>query len=535
MTVFNAAPLDGSRAAESSAVSVETASEQVEHVVVKTTEWSRTTVTAASNRKVPLAVVEKRQDRWEVEVSRSVGSRVCKTQSVKERITDRTTMKSAGAYVAKFVATGGTGVDPEESEAARDRVRKRRLEEKKEAVAAEAAQAAERAAKMAAKRTKAKQARLRHELHLRETEERRIAKADQAKADQEVVRELRTRRAEIHQALVEDGAGADLESALQYAMPAPWVEAAYSGDDAAIQNLMRKGARASQRFDDETIQRLVGAEDLDDAEMRRLIGDKGADAVRRQDEDALRRLLGKDNVDDDIIRSIMGKGKDTFQADRDDEAFRFILDNAANHDEAQANALALRTLAGLRHIDDPISGASTLAYRKPRAKSPGVVPQAARDMDILNTLMEESNDYSKPRDLHAEVQAWKDIGAVNMLMEGLPGVERRNRHSDDDVMEALLSARSLTPTAQADNRIMQQLLAPNDSFPHLGYREKVSQHGARHLQTLPDTNMADQLALQQLMESNEDVSILQDLMKGTPVLSDLQTMRDIDALNMLIR
>mmetsp|Transcript_85754 Transcript_85754/g.135435 ORF Transcript_85754/g.135435 Transcript_85754/m.135435 type:complete len:538 (-) Transcript_85754:105-1718(-) len=537
MTAFSAHLVHGSQASVDSTVSVEAVSEHVSEVVT-TREWRRTTVRSVTNRKV--AVVERRQDRWEVEVARSVGSSACHAQTVKERRTDRSTMKSAGAYVAEFVATCGTGVTPEESEASRDRVRKRRLEQKKEAVAAEAAQAAEKAAKIAAKRVKAKQVRQRHELHLREVEERRTALEIQAKQDQEVVRDIRARRAEIHRALAEDeAAGKDLECTLQYAMPAPWLEAAYSSDQEVVQNIIRRGNGAYatfQKTDDEAIRRLVGKEGLDDTTIRRLMGHQGADAIMRKDEEALRMIIGKDGIDDGIIRRLIGKDADLSQAAQDDAAFRFILDSAANSEEAQANALALRTLAGFNNIEDPMSGTSRFVRQKLKAKLPVVVPQAARDMHILNTLMEECDDHAKRPVTEVELRAWKDIGAVNMLLEGLPGIERHSKYSDDDVMQALMSAQSLPANEQADNKIMRDLMAPSSSFPQFGvFADKVPPHVAGYMQYSLGSNVADQLKLQQLMESNEDVTILQDLMQEAPFVSDAQTMRDIQALNTLIR
>jgi large subunit ribosomal protein L38e len=402
--------------------------------------------------------------------------------------------------------------------------------------------------KMAAKRTKVKQARQRHELKLREKETRKLELEVQAKEEQEVLRDIQVRR-RMHQALAEDTAhGDDMECVLQWALPAPWQKAA-----GHPQNFEDRGLRSDK--DDAVVLKLMSKDSADDVSLRRF------------DDAVVRGLVsGREGADDAAVLRLVGKAcgeTPQTQAARDDEAFRFILDNATTREEARSNAVALQTLAGLQPVVDPVTGLTCLArpHPDPKTKNVGAAAQAAHDLQVLNDLVDEHNMKMDP-----EVQAWKDVGAISMLMQGVPGVDRRPRSTvverDESIVQSLINTQILVPSEQAatDAQALQRLLDNSLSNPWQAnqlqsptlskvaqddgaLRRLIGEPSLHHFSSEADVRIVQQLcarpgslgSVHGYPQDFRDASLVRSLMNDIPAVSEAQVMNDINTLNRLLR
>lgn len=533
------------------------------------------------------------EDRWEEEVSRSVGSSAGRSQvlntrgsrdftsseglnPVTSRNTARLTMKSTGGRLAEFSRTGGSCVTEEETVEAANRAQKRSMEKKKEALAAEAVKASERAAKMAASRKKAKQTQLRHELRIHEAAAKKSAAESQAQHDKDVLHDIVCRRREAQQRIAQKAVQDDsLECILQWALPeaktadeALRILSGHVGDDNTVLKLMAKDLskddgeavnKLMASHDDKTVLDLVrgdlGKEGDDDTVLKLMAG--GSNTFQANDnatvlklltkaggtasgDDEVLRLLAKgtgNNQDNDTMLSLMGKTTDAksttmqrlmaktslatasledtsallmlmrkeFNVDnptlrglirsdlKDDEAFRRILDAPSGREEARANADALRFILG--GAADPVTRLAQLARNRPRAgrsKANADAAQAVRDLQLLNQMLETS-------EADVDVQAWKDVGAIHMMMQDLPGPDPAKRpkgstlQKDNDAMQALMGGPPLQPVVQAgtDDQVVKRLLGHSTS----GALERLTGQPAAQL----DHRATDTKIIQQIM------------------------------------
>jgi hypothetical protein len=280
-----------------------------------------------------------------------------------------------------------------------------------------------------------------------------------------------------------------------------------AGDNAAALRLMGK------ELGDDVVRKLMrGGEGIDDAEILRLMGRQGGEDVIRKlmgggegvDDSAVLRLMGRQAGDDDVVQQLMRGGSrpsadpltrklmkersnhaallkllstdvkygpatkkllnEIATASKDDSTFRLMLDNAASRDEARVNADALRFILG--GAQDPVTRLAHLARTRPnegKNREHAEAAEAVRDMHVLNNLLEKS-------EMDVEIQAWKDVGAIHMLMHDMPGpnAEQRKRanelnklnqgQADTDALQALMA----TPGPPPDAKAMQRLLGQAD-------------------------------------------------------------------------
>jgi len=546
-----------------------------------------------------------REDRWEAEVARGLGTGAARSERF-ERLSNRmdgldtrstrnearVSMKSAGERLHEFGAHGGSGVNDEECMEAEERAKQRLLDKEMEAAAAAAAKAAERAARLLAKRSKAKHVQLRHELRIRETEARKTALRTQVEHETEVLRDITVRRRDAQRLLAEREAQDDsLECVLRWALPeAGEPHDPEIRDDAAALRLMAKGGDKGLD-DDGTVLKLMskgGGKVQDDDAVLKLMA-QGQDNFRN-DDDAARRLMGKEpgkfgdensvraptakgpadtgtellrlmrkgaDVDNATVQRLMTKadrgGRDDSAALRvsqeanksyyqptaaqDDEAMRIILDSACDRNEAKINADALRCILG--GAADPVARLAHLARTRPksgRSRADAEAAQAGRDLQVLNNLIEKS-------DLDNEIQAWKDVGAIHMLMQDMagPDPEKRMRanqlQEDSNAVEDLMGV-SYRPSsgyppsggqATSDELAVQRLLgqAAHGNLlqpPNLAYGgASGSPLSHNPLQPGAATNVADNSIIQKMMWRQPgptttmlDTNIVQNLM-GVPL------------------
>lgn len=532
-----------------------------------------------------------REDRWEAEVARSVGSSVGRSEALNtrgsrdftsseglntSRNAARLTMKSTGARLAEFSTTGGSCLNEDETVEAANRAQKRRIDKKKEALAAEAVKASERAAKMAASRKKAKQTQLRHELRIHEAAAKKAGVEAQTQHDKDVLHDIVLRRREAKQRIAEQAVQDDsLECILQWALPeaktadeALRILGGHVGDDSTVLKLMANGLSkgdgdgvhklmASQ--DDKTVRDLVkegpGKVGDEDTVLNLMAG--GGDTTQAHDNGTILKLLtqagGKTSSDDEVLRlltkatgnihdddtmlSLMGKTTDAdtttmqrmmaktslanasledtsallmlmkkegnvdkptlralIRSDlKDDEAFRRILDTAPGREEARINADALRFILG--GAADPVTRLAQLARNRPKAgrsKANADAAQAVSDVQLLNQMLEMSES-------DMDVQAWKDVGAIHMFMQDLPGPDPAKRpkgstlQSDNDAMQALMGGPPLQLGVHAgtDDQAVKGLLGHKSS----NALERLAGQSAAQL----DLRATDTKIIQQIM------------------------------------
>lgn len=559
------------------------------------------------------------EERWEAEVARGIGSNsVGRSEAFSSRggrNAARLGMKSTGSRLAELCTTNGSGISQDDLLEAEKRAQERRMDQKKEALAAAAVKAQERVAKMTAKRTKAKQTQLRQELRIHEAADKKAKMEEQKQHDKDVLHDIVKRRREAQQRIAEHAAQDDsLEKILQWALPEAKTarealtilgdqvgndntalklmakELGEDGDDNAVLELMQSrlgnGDNDTVRklmdrglgngVDDDTVRKLMtkgletvndddavlklmtkGGEKVDDDTVRKLMSKEGD---KDKHDDTVLRLLAKGNgkiSDDDTMFTLMGKataadnstmqrlmaksnlakasledtnamlrnlGKETLvrplpkQIDgavKDDEAFQRILGTAPNRAEARANATALRFILG--GTTDPVTRMAQLARNRPKAgtcKETADNVQAVRDLQVLNEMLEKS-------ELDVDIQAWKDVGAIHMLMQDLsgPDPEMRKRfnqlQTDDDAVAALMkmlpSQQGVDPGPQAaaDMQAVQRLLGqpPRNnllqppSFSSSGALERlIGQSQA------PRDSLADSKIIQNLMSPHGTIS-----------------------------
>jgi hypothetical protein len=566
-------------------------------------------------------------------------------------------MKSAGSRLVELGETGGTCIDEVDCSNAEERALEKRLEQKQEAMAAEAAKAAQRAAKMAAKRAKAKHVQMRHELQIAQAEAKKSALETQAEHDKEVLGDIVAMRRAAQRKIAEQEAQDDsLECVLRWALPEASTksEGEQGADDEAVLRLMAKSkeanddARVVKLMDKElvklssgeTVSKLTGKEAANDnatvmnlmtddtrndnaTVMKLMTDDDRANGILDGSRRAL-KLRGKDAGLENTINPLdirkfiartLDNNKNSVTKAKDDEAFRLILDSAANQDEARINADALRFILG--GAQDPVTRLAHLARSRPtagRSRAEAAAAQAVHDLQVLNHLLEKT-------DLDIETQAWKDVGAIHMLMHDLPGPDPAKRkraneltEADNEAMQALMNpsislpksgaqdasdvtavqrllgqstqANALQPPnfapgsplhrlmverpahPQADMTIVQELMSPRgQNSLRLGQAHHARLAGIANgdmniVQQLmsPPSNTVQQLASASKMASSpapaptptvglmgvlnrnipsslreQDISVARSLMDNRPVISEAQTLRDVDTLRMLIQ
>lgn len=223
--------------------------------------------------------------------------------------------------------------------------------------------------------------------------------------------------------------------------------------------------------------------------------------------------MGKDGVAAENIAKVLST------AVKDDASFRQILDSFASQDEARISADALRFI--LRGPVDPVARLAHLARTRPRegrSWERAEAAQSVRDLQVLNSMLDHT-------DQDTEIQAWKDVGAIHMLMNDIPGPDPKKlsrpdaMQTDDKAIQSIMGASSFAPPllpserqAASDVQAMQTLLG---------------QHSQSNM--LQPPGLSDDNALRRLMESStdgvrrhEDTRIIQNLMSPTSSFNSLR-------------
>jgi len=108
---------------------------------------------------------------------------------------------------------------------------------------------------------------------------------------------------------------------------------------------------------------------------------------------------------------------------------------------------------------DPVTRMAQLHRSRPKAgrsKANTDAVQAVRDLQVLNEMLEQS-------DADIDIQAWKDVGAIHMFMQDMPGPDqdtRKRAQKDDDAVGALIGRSPSQQGTQvaSDNLAVQRLL-----------------------------------------------------------------------------
>jgi hypothetical protein len=286
-------------------------------------------------------------------------------------------------------------------------------------------------------------------------------------------------------------------------------------NDTSFELLRLLRGRSAKYKDHEKVQKLLQeqgdslSDELIRSENKKILYRLRASPNRMQDT----WFMGKDGVAAENIAKVLST------AVKDDASFRQILDSFASQDEARISADALRFI--LRGPVDPVARLAHLARTRPRegrSWERAEAAQSVRDLQVLNSMLDHT-------DQDTEIQAWKDVGAIRMLMNDILGpdpqkLSRPNAmQTDDKAIQSIMGASSFAPPllpskrqAASDVQAMQTLLG---------------QHSQSNM--LQPPRLSDDNALRRLMESStdgvrrhEDTRIIQNLMSPTSSFNSLR-------------